>query len=149
MTWLNDAVVTLPPTQQELLDEALKRGLEVQKTAANQARQLMLSPAYSELDQASFDKQEAEANLVLAGQTTGLLLLPGMASERGITLLDMANKVKQKADQFAQLTGLVLGARQRIEKQMKAAHKADDLPELERLIAVAKVEILKPLSAQA
>lgn len=149
MTWLNDAVVTLPPTQQELLDEALLRGLEVQKTAANQARKLMLSPAYSELDQASFDKQEAEANLVLAGQTTGLLLLPGMASERGITLLDMANKVKQKADQFAQLTGLVLGARQRIEKQMKAAHKADDLPELERLIAVAKVEILKPLSAQA
>lgn len=109
----------------------------------------MLSPAYSELDQASFDKQEAEANLVLAGQTTGLLLLPGMASERGITLLDMANKVKQKADQFAQATGLVLGVRQRIEKQMKAAHKADDLPELERLIAVAKVEILKPLSAQA
>lgn len=131
MTWLNDAEVILPLTQQEKLDAALASAIDAQRDAAQHYLDQLVSPWYPAKEVATFGQQREEAKQVLAGNVAGLDMLPGHAAQRGETVEVLADKIMSKASQYAAASGLICGARQAIEKEIKAAHAAGDLTALQ------------------
>ena len=82
--------------------------------------------SYPSTEVASFDKQEAEAKAYLAGATTELVLLPVLATSRGISLDELVKKVLEKATMFAKYTGFIIGQRQKFEDQLDVLLKEGD-----------------------
>lgn len=108
--------------------------------AAAEADRLLaeLSIAYPEREIASWPQQVREALALQADEAAATPLLDALASARGIDRTDLAARVLTKADAYAQASGAIIGARQRIEDLLDAAADAEALaavPSLGELLA--------------
>ncbi len=75
----------------------------------------------------SWPKQETEARAYLADNTASVPLLTALAAARGIDLADLVQRVILKADQFAEASGLIIGARQKCEDALEAAKTVEEV----------------------
>lgn len=69
----------------------------------------------------SWGKQESEARAYTASVTAPTPLLSALSTARGVALADLAGRVIAKADQFAAISGGIIGKRQKYEDQVTAA----------------------------
>lgn len=90
-------------------------------SAACDAALAPVKAGYPLSEQQSWDKQETEARAWTADNTKATPLLSALAQARGLALADLAGRVIQKADAFAQMTGAIVGKRQRLEDQILSA----------------------------
>lgn len=78
---------------------------------------------------ASWPKQEAEARAYQADALAVTPLLDALATTRGITKADLVTRIISKADLFANISGQLIGKRQKLEDDLNAlpltATKAD------------------------
>lgn len=79
-------------------------------------------PAYPEFEKFTFDKQEREATAYLADNTIATPTLTPIATERGLTVADLADKVVAKANAFTALSASVAGQRQKYQDELTAAY---------------------------
>ena len=114
--------VTLPdepgpavPTIAELAEA--KRG-EVHAEARQ--RRDLLAPNYPQHEIDTWDQQRREAVAYKADPLAGVPLLASMATARGWTIADLADRVLLKANAFATGGGAILGAQQALEDQIEA-----------------------------
>ncbi|HAF92360.1 MAG TPA: hypothetical protein DCG67_11465 [Pseudomonas sp.] len=99
-----------------------------------------LSVSYPEREVSSWPQQVKDAEAIQADETATTPLLDALASARGIDRVDLAARVLTKADAYAQASGAIIGARQRIEDLLEAAQDADAvgaIPALRELLAGA------------
>lgn len=68
----------------------------------------------------SWPKQEAEARAYIVDSSAATPLLNALSVARGITKADLANRIVVKADQFAQISGMLIGKRQQLEDMINA-----------------------------
>ena len=79
-------------------------------------------PSYPSFEMLTFAKQEAEARAYLADNTIATPVLTPIATERGLTVADLATKVVAKADAFTALTASVAGQRQKYQDELTVAY---------------------------
>jgi hypothetical protein len=122
-----------PITEQEAMAIAnpLPTTEQVKQTKANEidtkAQQHIdsLVPVYPEFEKLTFEKQEQEARAYLADNTLATPTLTSIATERGLTVLELATRVVAKSDQFTQLAATVAGKRQAYHDQLANAVDVD------------------------
>ena len=95
-----------------------------------------LTATYPERELLSFDKQEAEARALVAGDRSNIAHITAIAEARGITVDDLAQKIVAKADAFSVLSGTIIGHRQALEAQVEQASTKED-------VAAIKVEYIE------
>ncbi|WP_373020709.1 tail fiber assembly protein [Thiomicrorhabdus sp.] len=78
-------------------------------------------PAYPEFAMQTFKSQEEEAIAYLADNNAPTPTLASIASKRGLTVLEIANRVIAKANAFKAIAGDIEGQRQAYEDQLEAA----------------------------
>jgi hypothetical protein len=69
----------------------------------------------------SWDKQESEARAYVVNNAVACPMLSALATGRGVPLADVVANVIQKADQFAVVSGQIIGTRQKYKDQINAA----------------------------
>ncbi|RUM91065.1 MAG: hypothetical protein DSZ27_07340 [Thiomicrospira sp.] len=148
-TWPNDAVelseIELdtywqqqPPAGQKLSSDANGRPVWVDLPAPSLAEALDAKskqidiesqkfidaniPSYPNFEMLTFEKQESEARAYIADNTVSTPVLTPIATERGMTVLDLADKVITKANAFTALSASVAGQRQKYQDQLAAAY---------------------------
>lgn len=102
-------------------------------TAAEDALQIFLG-TYPRAETISWDIQEMEARMYVAEPTEAtkakLRMLPNLAKERGVDLLDLCVKVIYKADLFASSSGSIFGRRQRMEDDITVSESIEEILDL-------------------
>lgn len=88
-----------------------------------------ITDAYPEHEQKTWDKQEFEARAWLVNNTAPTPILDGIVSIRGIDKDILVSKVIEKADEFALLSGMSIGYRQKAEDMTTAIVSIADLDE--------------------
>lgn len=86
-----------------------------------------LSAKYPEREVTTFTQQEMEARAFLADNTTSAPLIRAIASERGITVEELATKIVANADEYAQKAGKIIGRRQYFLGQLETAKTQAEL----------------------
>lgn len=134
MSWLQDAEVTLPKTNAELLAEAQAAKItEINDAYSAEAEPLIKD--YPEVEQATWIAQEAEARAYLEwhadpqgdAPATPVLdyILIGRNGEDGTeTLAELCQAVVSNAERFTQFQQLT-GKRQRLVKAVRAAEAVE------------------------
>jgi hypothetical protein len=84
----------------------------------------------------SWDTQVAEANAVLANAETETNLIATQSAITGETHVELAAKIKAKAAQLAQFTGLIIGIRRNFLTDI-AAGEQFEIADLDQALAVA------------
>lgn len=97
-------------------------------------RMAALVADYPEHEQKTFTKQEAEARTYLADSMSATPLIDELAAYRGIAKADLAARILGKADSFAVNSGRIVGHRQKLEDQLAAADKIEDIEEIDPLV---------------
>jgi hypothetical protein len=69
---------------------------------------------------ASWSKQEEEARAYVTNGAASTPLLDALATARGITKVDLVNRIIIKADLFAAVSGRLIGKRQALEDRLNA-----------------------------
>ncbi|AZM95897.1 hypothetical protein [Vreelandella venusta] len=134
MSWLNDAEVTLPKTDAELLADAQAAKI-AEINAAYTAAAAPLIKEYPEVEQQSWTEQNREARAYLAwdedqegdAPATPVLdaILLGRNGEDGTeTLAELCEAVIGNAEMFTQFQQLT-GKRQRLVKAVRAAETGE------------------------
>lgn len=90
--------------------------------------QLTTSYPSSEID--SWSKQELEARNYLLDNESPTPLINALALNRGIPKYLLVEKIISKSDAYAQYVGKLIGTRQKLEDQIYAATKVEELPEI-------------------
>ncbi|MHA7915462.1 hypothetical protein [Alloalcanivorax xenomutans] len=90
----------------------------------------ILRSQYPESEILSWDKQEREARLMLADPNYQSALLSGIAVGRGITVVDLRDRVIAKADAYTAQVAAVLGRRQALEDQLSVLSDWQDMAAL-------------------
>lgn len=85
---------------------------------------------YPKSEMSSFYRQEQEARAFMANNNSPCAMLGAIAQKRGIPLALLAEKVIEKADYFAWVTGQILGEKQRIESAIQVANSKAEIDEL-------------------
>lgn len=111
-----EAHLNPPKSLPDLKSEKLK----LINDAADSSLSTILS-TYPGYEVVSWDKQENEARTYLLDDTAPVPLLLGIATARGIPLSVLVDKVIEKADAFATLSGAIFGKRQALEAAVNAA----------------------------
>ena len=136
MSWLNDAEVTLPKTEAEVLQEAqVKKIAEINARYTEEAEPLIRE--YPAIEQQTWPSQNYEARAYLAwledpqGEkpSTPVLdaILLGRNGEDGTeTMAELCAAVIGNAEMFTQFQQLT-GKRQRLVKAVRAATVVDDV----------------------
>jgi hypothetical protein len=102
--------------------------------AGQQIEQAMADiPAQERL---SWDTQVAEANAVLANAEVETNLIATQSAITGETPVELATKIKAKAAQLAQFTGLIIGIRRNFLTAI-AAGEQFEIADLDQALAVA------------
>lgn len=118
-------LATLDLPASPLAQLAAARAERCAAAAAEAGRRLAeLSTAYPEREIASWPQQVREAEALQADESAAAPLLDALASARGLDRIDLAARVLTKADAYAQASGAIIGARQRIEDLLDAATDA-------------------------
>ena len=115
-----------PPT----LEEAKAEKLSEINSKADQALDNILA-TYPSSEVLSWDKQEQEARNWLLDDSTPTPLLDGIAASRGIDKALLVQKVIEKADAFAALSGAIFGKRQMLEDQCLVADTVEQVVAIE------------------
>ena len=124
------------------LEEA-KAGKLTEINAACDAAIAALTASYPESELRTFDKQEAEARALLADPATSAPLLTQLAAERGISVLELAQRVQKKADAFTVASGCIIGQRQKYKDVLDAARTAEDARAVVPAYAMPAVQTLR------
>ncbi len=74
-----------------------------------------ITAGYPSSEIASWDKQEAEARAFIADENAVTPLIDALATARGISKTDVADRIVAKADLFAATSGHLIGYRQSLE----------------------------------
>jgi len=133
------ATLDLPASEAAQLDAARAERAAAARIDADQLL-ATLSVSYPEREVSSWPQQVKDAEAIQADETATTPLLDALASARGIDRVDLAARVLTKADAYAQASGVIIGARQRIEDLLEAAQDADAvgaIPALRELLAGA------------
>lgn len=101
--------------------------------------QLLVGYPQAEID--SFYRQEREARGWLADNSYPTPMLAAIAQNRGVPLEILAQKVIEKADQVAQLVGVIIGQRQHFEDVILSAKTEENLTAVEQEIEQWTVSI--------
>jgi sulfur carrier protein ThiS len=131
------ATLDLPASEAAQLDAARAERAAAARIDADQLL-ATLSVSYPEREVSSWPQQVKDAEAIQADETATTPLLDALASARGIDRVDLAARVLTKADAYAQASGAIIGARQRIEDLLEAAQDADAvgaIPTLRELLA--------------
>lgn len=140
MSWLQDAEVTLPKTDAELLADAQAAKIkEINDAYSGQAEPLVRD--YPEIEQQSWTEQNREARAYLEWLTdpqgdapaTPVLdnILLGRNGEDGTeTLAELCEAVVSNAERFTQFQQLT-GRRQRLVKEVRAAETVEGVAGIE------------------
>jgi hypothetical protein len=112
-------------------EEAIYNNVLQQKIGENESNFSstisVLTTAYTQNEINSWPKQETEARAYIADNNVSTPLLSQIATARGLTLTDLANRVIAKADTFAVGYGTALGDKQAVEDQIQTiVDSADD-----------------------
>lgn len=75
----------------------------------------------------SWPQQVKEADALAADPAASVPLLAAIAAERGITVEDLAGRVRVKMDAYAQLSGMLIGRRQAAEDQIGDAATLEEV----------------------
>lgn len=86
-----------------------------------------LFAGYPQAEIESFYRQEREARAFKEDNSTACEMLSAIAEVRGIPLALLVDKVIDKADQIAKITGGIIGKRQAFETQIENAQTLEDL----------------------
>jgi hypothetical protein len=84
----------------------------------------------------SWDTQVAEANAVLANASAETNLIATQSAITGETPVELATKIKAKAAQLAQFTGLIIGIRRNFLTAIEAGAQVER-PALDQALAAA------------
>lgn len=136
MSWLQDAEVTLPKTDAEILADAQAAKIKEINDAYTAAAEPLISE-YPEVEQQSWTEQNREARAFLDwhaapqgdAPATPVLdnILIGRNGEDGTeTLAELCEAVVSNADRFTQFQQLT-GKRQRLVKAVRAAGMVEDV----------------------
>jgi hypothetical protein len=87
--------------------------------------------SYPEMEKLTFAKQESEARAFVANSVAPTPMMDALAMNRGITKVDLANRIIAKADFFATYAGEVIGHRQKLEDRVNAPNA--DLSDIDPL----------------
>lgn len=90
-------------------------------------RMAEIRSSYPDSEVLSWPKQEAEARAYLSDQNGEYPLIQALAANRQIPIADLAERVVQKADAYAALSGQVIGIRQRLEDALELAETLEDV----------------------
>lgn len=86
-----------------------------------------LTVTYPDREISTFDKQESEARAYAADATASTPLLSALAQARGISLLDLVERVLAKADILAMASGSIIGQRQALEDRLDTCTTVEDV----------------------
>lgn len=117
LTVINGAVVEKPPVQkttEQLIADQLRQINRDSENAIN-----AISNTYPASEVLSWPKQEQEARAFLEGQAS-TPLIDALAEARNVTKEYLVDKIIEKSDQFAVLSGALIGKRQKLEDQLLA-----------------------------
>lgn len=89
---------------------------------------------YPEFEKLTFDRQEREAHSYIADNTVSTPTLTRIATARGLTVLEIADRVIAKANAFAGLAAEIAGQRQAYHDQLATAVQAQDSTAIEDII---------------
>lgn len=104
----------------------LKRIESTQNDRIFTARSKALHEKYSDAEVASWDQQRSEASAYIANDTSPVPLLSAIASGRGITILELAQKVIANAAAYDVAFGQLLGKYQRNRELLNAIDLSDE-----------------------
>ena len=104
------------PTLQDLASKAME---QVNAEYTRHAKALV--DPFPEIEQKSWPRQEKEAEALMAqGESATTAWIDAAAARRGITRMEMAEKILRKAALFAAVSGNLSGVRQNHEDQIEA-----------------------------
>lgn len=100
---------------------------------------LLIGYPQAEID--SFYRQEAEAKAYKANPQANTPMLRQIAENRGIEFEELVEKVLEKAQQFANVIGSVIGIRQGFEDRILAAQTQEELEQIEKEVGAWQLSI--------
>lgn len=89
-------------------------------------RMIQFNASVSELEYATFAQQEKEARAYIADDSSSTPMLSALATARGITVLEMANKVVAAVDNHTAKLAEMLAKKQLVEADIKACASIED-----------------------
>lgn len=82
---------------------------------------------YPQAEVESWPQQVKEAETLAADPQATTPLLAAIATYRGLTVIELAARVKAKADAFSQVSGTIIGKRQALEDSISAATTPEEV----------------------
>lgn len=101
------------PMWEERKKEEIKEGAEAALVGA--------AHKYPEREVITFSMQEMEARAFLADASASAPLITAIATERGITVAELAAKIVENAEAYSQAAGKIIGKRQYFLDQLATA----------------------------
>lgn len=95
-----------------------------------------LTAGWPEHEIKTWSKQEAEARAYLADDTTPTPMLSSIATQRGITIHELAIRVIRDADAFTAASGYYVGLRHKARQQVQAFSDDTDISRLPELQSI-------------
>lgn len=111
--------------------EAAKTAKLVQINAACDKAVGALTATYPQVEIQSWPQQVKEADAYVADQLTPIPLLQAIAAERGITVDELVHRVHAKVQDYAIVSGQMIGRRQALEDAICAAENEQELHALQ------------------
>lgn len=87
-----------------------------------------LKAGYPDNEIQTWSKQELEARAFNTDSSSHVPFITALATERGIDVAELANRIIAKADAFAAVAAAAIGKRQRLEDELTAIVSANALP---------------------
>lgn len=137
-TWNGKKWVLDKAKQAELaMQEFSQKSTVLLKTVLEKAdvMKAALFADYPQMEIESFYRQEREARAYIEDKTAPCEMLTAIATMRHITVDLLAEKVIEKADKIAVITGKIIGTRQHFEDLISVAKTMDELVEIENAVA--------------
>lgn len=113
-------VLDLPADEAAQLDQAKAERLALIAAECDKVL-VTVKTSYPQGEVESWPQQVKEAESIASDPNASAPLLSVIASGRGLTVVDLATRVKAKADAFAQISGTIIGKRQVLEDAITAA----------------------------
>ena len=136
---LNGTEWTISEEQQAVLFAEQKANLLTTLVNKTDSLKAQMLTGYPTAEIESFYKQEEEAKAILKAQETGEAvsapLLTALSSQRGVELVELAQKVILKADVVASATGALLGTKQKFETAIENATTSKELKVIQAEVA--------------
>lgn len=116
----------LPADEAEQLKQAKAERLELITAECDKVLS-NIKTSYPQGEVESWPQQVQEAEAIAADPQADAPLLNAIATYRGLTVVELAARVKAKADLFAQVSGTIIGKRQALEDAISAATTPEEV----------------------